>query len=62
VITAADGLMLLRARGSVAHTELLVTDLERALQAPARLLADSLEVAPVMSYPSRRGLFCPILV
>ena len=62
VITEADGLVLLRARGSVAHTELLVTDLERALQAPARLLADSLEVAPVMSYPSRRGLFCPILV
>jgi len=61
-ITEADGLVLLRARGSASHTELLVTDLERALQAPAGLLAQPLEVTPIMSYPLRRGLFCPIVV
>lgn len=61
-IVAADGLVLLRARGSASYTELLVTDLERALQAPAELLAASLEVIPIMSYPVRRGLFCPIVV
>jgi GNAT superfamily N-acetyltransferase len=61
-ITEADGLVLLRARGSAAYTELLVTDLERALQAPAGLLAEPLEIIPIMSYPGRRGLFCPIAV
>ena len=61
-ITEADGLVLLRACGSATHTELLVTDLERALRAPAGLLADLLEIIPIMSYPVRRGLFCPIVV
>jgi hypothetical protein len=37
-----------------------VTDLGRALQAPADLLAARLEVIPIMSYPVRRELFCPI--
>ena len=61
-VTEADGLVLLRARGSGPHTELLVIDLERALQAPAGLLAEPLELIPIMSYPVRRGLFCPIVV
>jgi len=61
-IVAADGLVLLRARGSEPYTELLVTDLGRALQAPADLLAARLEVIPIMSYPVRRELFCPIVV
>jgi len=61
-VTEADGLVLLRARGSGPHTELLVIDLERALQAPAGMLVEQLEVTPIMSYPVRRGLFCPIVV
>ncbi len=45
-VVEADGLVLLRARGSAAHTELLVVDLGRARRAPARLLAELLEGSP----------------
>ena len=60
--TEADGLVLVRARGAATHTELLVADIDRALRAPPTLLAESLEVTTIMSYPSRRGLFCPVAV
>jgi hypothetical protein len=61
-ITEVDGLVLVRARGAATHTELLVSDVRRALRAPPALLAESLEVTTIMSYPSRRGLFCPVEV
>jgi hypothetical protein len=61
-VTEAGGLLLIRARESATHTELLVTDLERARLAPAELLAQLLEITPIMSYPARRGLFCPVVV
>lgn len=61
-VSEADGLVLVRARGSASHTELLVTDTDRALGAPPALLAEPLEVTTIMSYPSRRGLFCPVVV
>ena len=61
-ITEADGLMLVRARGAATHTELLVADVDRARRAPMALLAEPLEVTTIMSYPSRRGLFCPVVV
>lgn len=59
-LTRADGLVLIRARGSEAHTELLVTDPERARTADPALLAEPLELITIMSYPGRVGLFCPI--
>jgi GNAT superfamily N-acetyltransferase len=61
-IIEAGGLVLVRARGAATHTELLVADIDRALRAPPALLADSLEVTTIMSYPARRGLFCPVVV
>lgn len=61
-ITEADGLVLVRAPGAATHTELLVTDADRALRAPPALVAESLEVTTIMSYPSRHGLFCPVVV
>jgi len=61
-ISEADGLLLVRARGAATHTELLVADIDRALRAPPALLEESLEVTTIMSYPSRRGLFCPVVV
>ncbi len=61
-ITEADGLVLVRARDAATHTELLVSDVGRALRAPPALLAESLEVTTIMSYPARRGLFCPVVV
>jgi GNAT superfamily N-acetyltransferase len=61
-ITASDGLVLVRARGAATHTELLVADVDRALRAPRTILAESLEVTTIMSYPSRRGIFCPVEV
>jgi hypothetical protein len=61
-ITETDGLALVRARGAATHTELLVADIDRALRAPRAMLAESLEVTTIMSYPSRRGLFCPVEV
>ncbi len=61
-VTEADGLVLVRARGAATHTELLVVDVDRALRAPPALLAEPLEVTTIMSYPSRRGLFCPVVV
>jgi hypothetical protein len=61
-ITEADGLVLVRARGAATHTELLVADVDRALSAPTALPAELLEVTTIMSYPSRRGLFCPVVV
>jgi hypothetical protein len=60
--TEADGLVLVRARGAATHTELLVADVDRALRAPKAMLAESLEVTTIMSYPSRHGLFCPVEV
>jgi hypothetical protein len=61
-ITEAGGLVLVRARGAATHTELLVVDIDRALRAPPALLAEPLEVTTIMSYPARRGLFCPVVV
>ncbi len=61
-VTEVCGLMLISDRGSAAHTELLVTDLERARLAPPALLAQPLEVTTIMSYPARLGLFCPVVV
>ena len=61
-IIEAGGLVLVRARGAATHTELLVADVDRALRAPPALLAESLEVTTIMSYPARRGLFCPVAV
>jgi GNAT superfamily N-acetyltransferase len=61
-IAEADGLALVRARGAATHTELLVADVDRARCAPTALLAESLEVTTIMSYPARLGLFCPIEV
>jgi GNAT superfamily N-acetyltransferase len=61
-IAEADGLVLVRARGAATHTELLVADVDRALRASPALLAESLEVTTIMSYPLRHGLFCPVMV
>lgn len=61
-VTEAGGLALVRARGAASNTELLVVDVDLALRAPPALLAEPLEVTTIMSYPSRRGLFCPVVV
>jgi hypothetical protein len=61
-VTEAEGLVLVRARGAAAYTELLVTDVGLARGASPGLLAGTLETPPIMSYPTRRGLFCPVVV
>jgi hypothetical protein len=61
-VTETEGLVLVRAREAASYTELLVVDVDKALGAPPELLAEPLEVTTIMSYPSRRGLFCPIEV